>query len=63
MDSPFVIPLAIFALVVILVALVKVAKVRDQEMEVQRRLHLEELEHRRKMQALQVELERVKAKS
>ena len=63
MHSPFVIPLAIFAMVVIIVAIVKLAKIRDQEMEVRQRLHIEELEHRRKMQALQVELERVKAKS
>ena len=62
MHSPFIIPLAIFALAVIIVAIVKLAKLRDQEMEVRRRLHLEQLEHQRKMQELQLELERVKSK-
>jgi len=60
MDSPLIIPLAVFAMVVLIVAIVKLAKTRDREMEVQQRLHLEQLEHQRKMQELERELERVK---
>lgn len=60
MDSPFIIPLACFALVVLIVAIVKVAKIRDKEMEVQQRLHVELLEHQRKMRELEQALERVK---
>jgi len=60
MDSPAIIPLAVFAMVVLIVAIVKLAKTRDREIEVQQRLHLEQLEHQRKMQELERELERVK---
>jgi len=60
MDSPLIIPLAVFAMVVLIVAIVKLAKTRDREIEVQQRLHLEQLEHQRKMQELERELERVK---
>jgi hypothetical protein len=61
MHSPFIIPLAVFAMVVLIVAIVKLAKIRDKEMEVQQRLHLEQLEHQRKMQELELELERLKS--
>jgi hypothetical protein len=61
MHTPFIIPLSVFAMVVLIVAIVKLAKIRDKEMEVQQRLHLEQLEHQRKMQELQLELERVKS--
>jgi len=60
MESPFIIPLAVFAMVVLIVAIVKLAKTRDREIEVQQRLHLEQLEHQRKMQELERELARVK---
>jgi hypothetical protein len=60
MDSPVIIPLAVFAMVVLIVGIVKLAKTRDREIEVQQRLHLEQLEHQRKMQELERELERVK---
>lgn len=62
MHSPLIVPLSVFAMVVLIIAIVKLAKIRDREMEVQQRLHLEELDHRRKMQELQLELERVKSK-
>ena len=62
MHTPFIIPLSVFAMVVLIVAIVKLAKLRDKEMEVQQRLHLEQLDHQRKMQELQLELERVKSK-
>ena len=60
MNSPVIIPLAVFAMVALIVAITKMAKVRDRELEVQQRLHLELLEHQRKMKELEVELERVK---
>lgn len=60
MDSPVIIPLAVFAMVALIVAIVKMAKVRDRELEVQQRLHLGQLEHQRKMMELEIELERVK---
>lgn len=58
MDSPFVIPLAAFALVVLIVAITQLVKIRDLELEVHQRLHLEEMEHQRKMKEL--ELDRIR---
>jgi hypothetical protein len=60
MNSPFIIPLAVFAMVVIIVAITQLAKLRDKEMEVHQRLHLEEMEHQRKMRELDLELERLR---
>ncbi len=60
MDSPFIIPLAVFAMVALIVAIVIVAKIHDLEVEIQTKLHAEELEHRSKMQELDLELTRVR---
>jgi hypothetical protein len=60
MDSPLIIPLAGFALVVVIIAIVELAKIREREMEVHQRLHLEEMEHQQKMRELGRELEQVK---
>jgi hypothetical protein len=62
MHSPLIIPLAVFATVVIIVAIAKLAKIRDKEMEVHQQLHLEQLEHHRRMQELQRELDQVRSK-
>ena len=58
--SPFFIPLAVFAMVVLIVAITQVANLRGKEMEVHQKLHLEEMEHQRKMRELELELERIK---
>ncbi|MCJ7502538.1 MAG: hypothetical protein MUP80_05700 [Acidobacteriia bacterium] len=60
MESPLIIPLAVFAMVVLIVAIVKLAKIRDRELEVQQKLHLEQMEHQRKMQELELELARLR---
>lgn len=60
MDSPFTIPLAVFAVVVLIVAVTHLAKIRDTEVEVHQRLRLEEMEHQRKMKELELELQRLK---
>jgi hypothetical protein len=60
MDSPIIIPLAVFAMVVIIVAIVQLVKIRDLEMETQQRLRLEEMEHQRKMRELDLEFKKVK---
>ncbi|MGD0693916.1 MAG: hypothetical protein ABSB82_03600 [Terriglobia bacterium] len=60
MDEPFIIPLACFAMVALIVAIVNMVKIRDQEIDVRQRLYQEELEHRRKMSELDLELERIK---
>ena len=60
MDSPVIIPLAAFALVVVIVAIVHLMKIRDLEIDCHQRLRFEEMEHQRKMRELELELERVK---
>jgi hypothetical protein len=60
MDSPLIIPLAVFAMVVLLVAIINVMKIRDIETDVRLRLHQEEMEHRRKMQELDQRLAQLK---
>ncbi len=58
--SPFLIPLGVFAIVVLIVAITQVAGIRDVEVEVHHVLHAKELEHQRKMRELDLELERIK---
>jgi hypothetical protein len=58
--SPFIIPLAVFAMVVLIVAITQIVKIRDAEMEVHQKLRLDEMEHQRKMRELELELERIK---
>jgi len=60
MESPFIIPLACFAMVVLIVAVANVSKMRDRELEVHGKLRSEELEHQRKMKELEIELQRVR---
>ena len=57
------VPLAAFAVVVLVVAISSMTKLREKEMETHQRLYMEELEHQRKMKELTLELERVKQKS
>ena len=58
--DPFVIPLAAFAMVVLIVGIIQVAKIRDRELEVHQKLHGLEMEHQRQMRELELELERIK---
>jgi hypothetical protein len=58
--SPFFIPLAVFAMVVLIVAIVGLTKIRNLEVEVHQKLYLEEMEHQRKMKELELELARIK---
>ena len=60
MGSPFVIPLAVFALVVFIVAITHLAKLHDKEREVAGQLHAAQMEHARKLKELELELERIK---
>ncbi len=63
MEEGVIIPLAFFGFVVLIVAIIHVAKVRDLETEAARLVHAEQLEHQRKMRELNLELERVRGKS
>jgi hypothetical protein len=57
---PFPIPLGVFAMVVLIVAITQIARIRDKEIEVHQKLHGQEMEHQRKMRELELELERIK---
>lgn len=63
MDTPFIIPLACFAMVVLIIAIVSMSKMRDKELEVHQKLHEEQLEHARKMKELEIELARIRQAS
>jgi len=58
--DPVIIPLAAFALVVLIVAIVHLMKIRDVEIDSLQRLRIEEMEHQSRMRELDLELERVK---
>ena len=60
MDPGVLVPLSVFSLVVLIVAITSMAKLRDKEVEIHQRLYAEELEHQGKMKELALELERVK---
>ncbi len=60
MDSPFIIPLGAFALTALIVGITQFSCLHNKETDVARRMHLEEMEHKRKMQELEQELARVK---
>jgi hypothetical protein len=53
-------PLAGMAAVILVVAIIFLAKVHDQETEVRFKLHAAEMEHQRKMKELDLELEKVR---
>ena len=60
MFSPFMFPLVVFSVVVLILAIASFARIRDAEIEVQQRLYQAEMAHQRKLQELERELERVK---
>ena len=60
MSSPLIIPLAIFAALILVLTIRKAVRLRAIEAEVQRRLCQEEAEHGCRMRELEVELERTK---
>jgi hypothetical protein len=60
MDPGIMIPLAVFGLVVVIVALTQTTKIHDLETETHYRLREEELGHRTKMEELERELQRIR---
>jgi hypothetical protein len=60
MDPAILVPLGCFAVSVLVVALYATARIYDIERESRRRLHIEEMEHQRKMKELEIRLQRIK---
>jgi hypothetical protein len=60
MDGPFLIPIAVFLAVCILVAITSIARIADKETQVANSLRMEELDHQHRMAELQQQLERIK---
>lgn len=61
--SPLLMPLAVFLMVVLIVAIVAVARIRELEIRIQQDLHLKSIEHQRKIRELDAEIERIKQQS
>ena len=57
--NPLLVPLVGMASVVLIVAIVILARLRDKEVEVERQLYLAQMEHRRKMKDLDRQLDEV----
>lgn len=60
MDSGIMVPLAIFAMVIIIVALTQTTRIHDLEVQTHHKLAQEELTHRAKLRELEMELERIR---
>lgn len=60
MFTPFLIPIAVFAGICVIVGISVMASVRDKEYEVSHDLRLAEIEHRSRMAELQQRLDRVR---
>jgi hypothetical protein len=58
--SPLVIPLAVFAMVVLIVAIAEMTKMRTLEVDFHQKLHRAEMEHQQKMRELELQLQRIK---
>ena len=60
MDNPFLIPLGVFVMVALIVAIGNMVKLRDREYDVRQALHQAELDHRQRMAELDLQLSRLK---
>jgi len=56
--SPFVVPLGVFVMVVLIVAIGSMSKLRQKELEAHQQLRQQEMEHERRMK--EMEIERIK---
>lgn len=64
-QSPFIVPLGAFVMVIIIVAIVNMVKMREKELLAHHELRLREMEHERKIKEMEIErlrLELEKAK-
>ena len=53
--GPFVVPLGLFGMVVLIVAIGSMKKMREKELEAHQQLRSQEMEHERKMKELEIE--------
>jgi hypothetical protein len=53
--SPFVVPLGVFAMIVLIVAIGSMRKMREKELEAHQQLRQQDMEHERKMKELEIE--------
>ena len=54
-DNPFIIPLGLFAMVVLIVAIKSMTTMREKELNAHQQLRQQEIEHERKMKELEIE--------
>ena len=53
--EPFIVPLAAFLMVVIIVAIGSMKKMREKELQAHQELRMREMEHERKMKEMEIE--------
>ncbi len=58
-DNPFIIPLGAFLMVILIVAIVSFARMRQKELEAHQALRTQEMEHERKMKELEIDKARL----
>jgi hypothetical protein len=61
LGSPFVVPLGVFVMVVLIVAINSMRKMREKELEAHQQLRTQEMEHERKLKELEIEKARLEA--
>jgi len=57
--SPFVVPLGVFLMVVLIVAITSMRKMRERELEAHQLLRNQEMEHERKLKEMELEKARL----
>lgn len=57
--SPFIVPLGVFLMVVLIVAIASFKSMREKELEAHYKLRYEEMEHERKMKQMEIEKARI----
>ena len=61
LGSPFIVPLGVFVMVVLIVAINSMRKMREKELEAHQQLRTQEMEHERKLKELEIEKVRLEA--
>ncbi len=55
LHNPFLVPLGLFVMVIVIVAIVQFVKMREKELAAHQQLRLHEMEHERQMKELEIQ--------
>jgi hypothetical protein len=59
LHNPFIVPLGAFVMVILIVAIIQLARMREKELQAHQELRLHEMEHERKLKEMEIEKARV----